>query len=535
MKSPLQADVVVTVYRDTAMTMRCLESVLVHSGPVLRTLIVVNDVSPEPDMSAALAEVIQSDSRVRVITNETNLGYIGTCNRGLHERRGDAVLLNSDTIVTPGWLGELAEVAHSDRRTACVSPLSNNATICSVPSFFDEAPAESVDAEVVRIACSGLPRWTEIPTGNGFCLYLPGHVLDLVGLFDPVFSPAYNEENDWSMRAQAMGLVAKRANHAFVYHLGSRAYGEGKRLLEERSSRLLAARHPLYGAQVDRFRFGLDSRLPAQAVRVETTGRIRVALDLRHVPSDQAGPSSYAISLARALTSRPQVELTIAVLDPKQAADVPARIVFDEHWLEDIDVIHKPTQAFDPGDLELLFGSPAHTVITHLDLTAYRAQTAFPDQEAADCFRATTALALQAAQAVVALSEDARSEIITEFGLPRAEVAVTPSGVDHKWFADGRQSDRDLIRDIAPPGRFFLSVATDSPHKSLANLAEAYNLFRRRWASPGEPPALVLVGDAVASRGGCDQDRFRYLSPGVSDVGVVTPVELRRFTGQPRV
>ena len=33
MPDPLQADVIVPVYRDTGMTVRCLESVLAHSGP----------------------------------------------------------------------------------------------------------------------------------------------------------------------------------------------------------------------------------------------------------------------------------------------------------------------------------------------------------------------------------------------------------------------------------------------------------------------------------------------------------------------
>jgi O-antigen biosynthesis protein len=85
------------------------------------------------DQLEALVQIARPDPRMKVLRNEANLGFVATCNRGLAERRGDAVLLNSDTIVTPDWLRELAEVAHSDPHIACVSPLSNNATICSVP------------------------------------------------------------------------------------------------------------------------------------------------------------------------------------------------------------------------------------------------------------------------------------------------------------------------------------------------------------------------------------------------------------------
>src|SRR5271155_4696018 len=99
MSDSIQADVIVPVYRDTAMTMCCLESVLAHSGATLRSLIVVDDVSPETDMRTALANLARSDGRVLVLYNKENVGFVATCNRGLAERGGDAVLLNSDTIV----------------------------------------------------------------------------------------------------------------------------------------------------------------------------------------------------------------------------------------------------------------------------------------------------------------------------------------------------------------------------------------------------------------------------------------------------
>ena len=172
MADKARADVIVPVYRDTAMTVQCLESVLAHSGETLRSLIAVVDLSPEPDMGDALAKLASSDTRMRVLHNEQNVGFVATCNRGLAERAGDAVLLNSDTIVTPGWLAELAAVAHADSRTACVSPLSNNATFFSVPEFAVETVAERVERELVRSACAGLPRWTEMPTAHGFCLVL---------------------------------------------------------------------------------------------------------------------------------------------------------------------------------------------------------------------------------------------------------------------------------------------------------------------------------------------------------------------------
>jgi GT2 family glycosyltransferase len=398
-------------------------------------LIVVDDASPEADMSAALHDVALSDSRVRILHNDVNAGFVATCNRGLAERRGDAVVLNSDTLVTPGWLGELRDVVHSDSRTACASPLSNNATIFSVPAFGAETAVDRVDSHAVRAACAGLPRWTEMPTGHGFCLYLRGVALDRVGLLDPVFSPGYGEENDWVMRAQALGFVAKRANWAFVYHERSQSFGAQRRLLEERAERILARRHPSYSSQVIGFCRTLDSRIAAHAVRVASTGRLRVALDLRRCQRQRIGWDAYAIGLARALTRLPEVELTLIVRSPTQSDGIPARVVLDDDLLDDVEVIHRPFPVTHPADLRLLIGSPAHTVITHHELTAQA--TALPDWQTppADCRRATTELALLAAQAAIALSERDRHELVTQFDVPIDEIAMTQAGLTSEGLA----------------------------------------------------------------------------------------------------
>ncbi len=152
---------------------------------------------------------------------------------------------------------------------------------------------------------------------------------------------------------------------------------------------VLAQRHPHYATQAERFHYTLDAQLAAHAVRVESTGKLRVALDLRHLPRDAGGTGTYAIGLARALAALPEIELTMIVRHAGQAANVPGRLVSEEEPLLDVDVIHKPAQVFDPTDLALLFRTPAHVIITYLDLIAYRAQAVFPNQGAASRYRAT--------------------------------------------------------------------------------------------------------------------------------------------------
>ena len=120
------ADVVVPVYRGVASTRACLRSVLEHSGAALGRLVIVDDASPEPAMQPMLAELRDAEPRIVLIRNEQNVGFVSSANRGLSLRARDVVLLNSDTVVTPGWLDELTSVAESSDRIAAVVPLSNN-------------------------------------------------------------------------------------------------------------------------------------------------------------------------------------------------------------------------------------------------------------------------------------------------------------------------------------------------------------------------------------------------------------------------
>lgn len=58
---------------------------------------------------------------VRVVEAGSNLGFAGGCNLGIRATRSDYVaLVNNDTVVEPGWLCSLVEVAASDPRVGMV-------------------------------------------------------------------------------------------------------------------------------------------------------------------------------------------------------------------------------------------------------------------------------------------------------------------------------------------------------------------------------------------------------------------------------
>ncbi|MCM2253226.1 MAG: methyltransferase domain-containing protein, partial [Ramlibacter sp.] len=128
-------DVIVPVYRGLHDTQLCIRSVLASSCRTPWRLVILNDASPEPEVTQWLREVSQTDPRIVLLENERNLGFVATVNRGMALGDHDVLLLNSDTEVANDWLDRLRHAAYSNQRVASVTPFSNNATICSYPRF----------------------------------------------------------------------------------------------------------------------------------------------------------------------------------------------------------------------------------------------------------------------------------------------------------------------------------------------------------------------------------------------------------------
>jgi GT2 family glycosyltransferase len=117
--SPAPVDVIVPVYRGLGDTRCCIESVL--SSPVRTAfrLVLINDCSPEPEVSAYLRTLPTRDARVLLLENEQNLGFVGTVNRGMAlDGARDVLLLNSDAEVANDWLDRIRAAAYSGRVSA---------------------------------------------------------------------------------------------------------------------------------------------------------------------------------------------------------------------------------------------------------------------------------------------------------------------------------------------------------------------------------------------------------------------------------
>lgn len=247
--------VIIPVYKGYDETLCAIFHAVQSRGSAPYSLLVVNDKSPDPALTAKLQEL----SKLGLFDyseNPENLGFVRTINRSLTELCSDldVILLNSDAYVFPGWYERLtAHVArHPDAAT--ITPLSNNATICSYPQVNQDnnMALELQPADLDQLAAEtnrGLS--VEVPTGIGFCFYMRRSVIDQIGVLDDkAFKIGYGEENDFCMRALHAGYKNLAIGDVFVFHSGSVSFTGIRNENFDKGQKALFEKHPDYGQLV---------------------------------------------------------------------------------------------------------------------------------------------------------------------------------------------------------------------------------------------------------------------------------------------
>lgn len=254
-----KCDIIIPIYNAYECVDSCIKSVLENTDLNINNLILINDKSTDENIPKLLSKY-KNKKGIQVLENEENLGFVKTVNRGMKLSKNDVLLLNSDTEVTKNWLDKIKKCAYSNPMIATVTPLSNNATLASVPKSFEAniLPDDISLEEMAKLVeeCS-YQDYPEIPTGHGFCLYIKREVLNKVGYFDEeAFGKGYGEENDFCYRALNFGYRHVLCDDTYILHKESQSFKESKKQLIEERAHILNERYPKY---IERLNYWLVS------------------------------------------------------------------------------------------------------------------------------------------------------------------------------------------------------------------------------------------------------------------------------------
>lgn len=199
----VEISVIIPVFNEFRFTQACLASLQEHQGTERFEVIVVDDCSTD--------ETVESVPRmpgVVYLRNETNSGFVVSCNRGAKKARGKyLVFLNNDTLVRRGWLTALLDTFTDQPRTGIVGSkllypdgrlqeagaiIWQDASGCNYGKFDDP---QTPEYNYLR----------EVDYCSAAALMIPKVLFESVGGFDLRYAPGYYEDTDLAFKVRQAG------------------------------------------------------------------------------------------------------------------------------------------------------------------------------------------------------------------------------------------------------------------------------------------------------------------------------------------
>ena len=400
----------------------------------------------------------------------------------------DVILLAPGCVVAGGWLESMRQATNASATTATATALTQH-DLDGAPEPFDQAAA------AVRARSLHLRPRIDVP--GSACVYVRRSAIELIGAEGPDF---------WA-RCLARGLTHVLADDVLVLDPGAAPSRRHEPTPPEaRATR--AARSALHG-----FSATIDARIlagPTTGTQVHVleliSGLARTEqINLRAIIPEH--PSQDALTRLRAL---PRLEL----LTYSEAAGIGRT-----------DIVHRPFQLSNAGDLSFLESLGERLILTQQDLIAFHNPAYFPTRAGWQEYRELTRSALAAADRVLFFSAHARDDALSEDLVEEAHAEVVHLGVDHQEMVDSLgapPADADTLG-----GRpFLLCIGTDFLHK---NRIFALRVLRA-LIELGADTTLVFAGPTV-QYGSSRSHESAYLAAHpalaghVRDLGAVSEAE----------
>ena len=194
----VDVSIIIPVFNQFHFTQACLASLQEHQGTERFEAIVVDDCSTD-----ATAEAVPRLPGAVYLRNETNSGFVASCNRGAQAARGKyLVFLNNDTLVTSGWLTALLDTFAEEPRAGIVGSklvypdgrlqeaggiIWRDASGWNYGKFDD---AKKPEYNYLR----------EVDYCSAAALMIPKALFEIMSGFDSRYAPGYYEDTDLAFK-----------------------------------------------------------------------------------------------------------------------------------------------------------------------------------------------------------------------------------------------------------------------------------------------------------------------------------------------
>lgn len=210
--------IVIPAFNQLAYCQACIRS-LQRCTPEPHRLILVDNGSTD-----GVGDFFDQVPGATVLHAAENLGFAAGVNLGLGQAEGHVILLNSDTLLTPGWLTRLCTALTATARIGLAGPRTNCAPGAQQIDGLVLGDEAAVDAYAAQRAQDYAGQRRKVNRLVGFCLAIRDSALGVLGPLDERFGIGNFEDDDYGTRARRAGFELVVAEDCFVYHHGGRTF-----------------------------------------------------------------------------------------------------------------------------------------------------------------------------------------------------------------------------------------------------------------------------------------------------------------------
>ncbi|MBU0756008.1 MAG: glycosyltransferase [Planctomycetes bacterium] len=220
-----KVSIIVLTFNQLEFTRACLHSLLKFTRYPNWELIVVDNASTD-GTTDFLADFSSNNRQVKLILNESNLGFAAGNNVGLKAAGGEyLVLLNNDTFVTEGWLIDLLRHLRNHQDLGLVGPVTNN---IGNEAKINITYADMADMRELayRYTSSHLRELLHVNSIALFCAAMRRKTFEEIGSLDEAFNVGFFEDDDFCNRLRKAGYKIAIAEDVFVHHHLSASFND---------------------------------------------------------------------------------------------------------------------------------------------------------------------------------------------------------------------------------------------------------------------------------------------------------------------
>jgi GT2 family glycosyltransferase len=199
----VEVSIVIPVFNQLSFTHACLASLQAVQEQPHFEVIIVDDCSTD-----GTAKLVSQIPGIIYLRNETNSGFIVSCNLGADKARGKhLVFLNNDTVVKPGWLSALLDTFAEEPQAGIVGS----------KLIYPDGRLQEAGGIIWRDASGwnygksddpDKPEYNylrQVDYCSGAAVMIPKSLFHNLGGFDSRYAPAYYEDTDLAFKVRQAG------------------------------------------------------------------------------------------------------------------------------------------------------------------------------------------------------------------------------------------------------------------------------------------------------------------------------------------